>query len=51
MADAEFNPVFHNAVNYIESDEVESGKIAAVYQKGYLYHDRVLRQSMVVIAK
>ncbi len=49
--DAEFNPEFHNAINYIESDEVESGKIAAVYQKGYLYNDRVLRPSMVVIAK
>ena len=44
----EFN---HNAINYIETDEVESGKIATVYQKGYLYNDRVLRPSMVVIAK
>ncbi|OCR91574.1 molecular chaperone GrpE [Campylobacter fetus subsp. testudinum] len=49
--DAEFNPEIHNAINYIETDEVESGKIAAVYQKGYLYNDRVLRPSMVVIAK
>nr|WP_236846863.1 MULTISPECIES: nucleotide exchange factor GrpE [unclassified Campylobacter] len=47
----EFNPEFHNAINYIETDEVESGKIATVYQKGYLYNDRVLRPSMVVIAK
>ncbi|WP_373924813.1 nucleotide exchange factor GrpE [Campylobacter hyointestinalis] len=49
--DTEFNPEVHNAINYIETDEVESGKIAAVYQKGYLYNDRVLRPSMVVIAK
>ena len=47
----EFNPEFHNAINYIETEEVESGRIATVYQKGYLYNDRVLRPSMVVIAK
>ncbi|MEE3776188.1 nucleotide exchange factor GrpE [Campylobacter sp. CX2-4080-23] len=47
----EFNPEFHNAINYIETEEVESGKIATVYQKGYLYNDRVLRPSMVVIAR
>ncbi|MCR8695715.1 MULTISPECIES: nucleotide exchange factor GrpE [Campylobacter] len=47
----EFNPEVHNAINYIETEEVESGKIATVYQKGYLYNDRVLRPSMVVIAK
>ncbi|ARR00745.1 MULTISPECIES: nucleotide exchange factor GrpE [Campylobacter] len=47
----EFNPEVHNAINYIQTDEVESGKIATVYQKGYLYNDRVLRPSMVVIAK
>lgn len=49
--DGDFNPEVHNAINYIETDEVESGKIAVVYQKGYLYNDRVLRPSMVVIAK
>ncbi len=47
----EFNPEVHNAINYIQIDEVESGKIATVYQKGYLYNDRVLRPSMVVIAR
>lgn len=50
-ASGEFNPEVHNAINYIQTDEVESGKIATVYQKGYLYNDRVLRPSMVVIAK
>lgn len=47
----EFNPEVHNAINYIETEEVESGRIATVYQKGYLYNDRVLRPSMVVIAR
>ncbi|AII14971.1 DnaK system nucleotide exchange factor GrpE [Campylobacter iguaniorum] len=47
----EFNPEVHNAINYVETPDVESGKIAMVYQKGYLYNDRVLRAAMVVIAK
>lgn len=46
----EFNPEIHFAMSYVES-EVESGKIAQIYQNGYLYNDRVLRPSMVLIAK
>lgn len=49
--DGEFNPEVHNAINYIESADLPSGSIAQVYQKGYTYNDRVLRPSMVVIAK
>lgn len=49
--DGEFNPEVHNAINYIESADLPSGSIAQVYQKGYMYNDRVLRPSMVVIAK
>ncbi len=47
----EFDPELHNAINYMETAEVESGKIAQIYQTGYRYNDRVLRPSMVVIAK
>lgn len=46
----EFNPEIHNAMSQVES-EVESGKIAQIYQKGYLYNDRILRPTMVLIAK
>lgn len=46
----EFNPEIHNAMSQIES-EIESGKIAQIYQKGYLYNDRILRPTMVLIAK
>ena len=46
----EFDPEIHNAMSQIES-EVESGKIAQIYQKGYLYNDRILRPTMVLIAK
>lgn len=49
--DNKFDPKLHNAINIIEVDDKESGDIVEVYQKGYKYKDRVLRPSMVVVAK
>lgn len=49
--DGKFDPNIHNAISQIESEELESGDIAQVYQKGYMYKDRVLRPSMVVVVK
>ena len=43
----EFDPNFHNAVMQVESEELESGVVAQEYQKGYTYHDTVIRPSMV----
>ena len=43
----EFDPAFHNAVMQVESDEYESGIVAQELLKGYMYHDSVLRHSMV----
>ena len=45
----EFNPDFHNAVMQVESEEFESGIVAQELQKGYLYHDTVVRHSMVAV--
>jgi len=47
----EFNPDLHNAVMQVESDEVESGFVAAELQKGYMYKDQVVRHSMVSVAQ
>lgn len=47
----EFDPLFHNAVMQQPSDEYESGTIMQVYRKGYMYKDRVLRHSMVIVAQ
>lgn len=47
----EFDPNFHNAVMQVESDEYETGVVAQEFQKGYLYHDGVLRHSMVGVVK
>ncbi|WP_051538028.1 nucleotide exchange factor GrpE [Butyrivibrio proteoclasticus] len=43
----EFDPNLHNAVMQVESDEYESGVVAQELQKGYMFHDTVLRHSMV----
>lgn len=45
----EFNPELHNAVMQVESEEYESGTVAEELQKGYTYHDSVVRHSMVSV--
>ena len=45
-----FDPNFHQALSEIESDK-EPGTIVQEIQKGYLLHDRLLRPSLVNIAK
>ena len=47
----EFDPEFHNAVMQVESDEYESGIVAQELQRGYLYHDQVIRHSMVAVVQ
>jgi len=46
----EFNPEHHNAVMQVDSDDVESGQIVTVMQKGYKLKDRLLREAMVSVA-
>jgi molecular chaperone GrpE len=45
----EFDPELHNAVMQVESDEFETGIVAQELQKGYRYHDAVVRHSMVAV--
>ena len=45
----EFDPNRHNAVMQVDTGEVASGFVAQEMQKGYLYHDTVLRFSMVAV--
>ncbi len=47
----EFDPNLHNAVMQADSDEYESGIVAQELQKGYMFHDTVLRHSMVAVTK
>ena len=47
----EFDPNLHNAVMQVESSEFESGMVAQELQKGYMFHDTVLRHSMVAVSQ
>jgi molecular chaperone GrpE len=47
----DFNPDFHSAVTQVDSEEYETGQVAQELQKGYMYHDTVLRHTMVGVAK
>ncbi len=47
----EFDPNLHNAVMQVESKEYESGMVAQELQKGYMFHDTVLRHSMVAVSQ
>ena len=46
----EFNPDFHNAVMHIEDDSYGENVIVEEFEKGYIYRDSVIRQSMVKVA-
>lgn len=46
-----FDPTFHEAVMQEETDEHPDSTVINELQKGYLIHDRLLRPSMVVVAK
>lgn len=50
-AEGAFNADLHNAVMQEEAEGTESGTILAVFQKGYKVKDRIIRHSMVKVAK
>ena len=45
-----FDPNFHNAVMHVEDDEQGENIVIEEFQKGYMYHDSVVRHSMVKVA-
>ena len=45
-----FDPNFHNAVMHVEDDEQGENVVIEEFQKGYMYHDSVVRHSMVKVA-
>lgn len=47
----EFDPNFHHAFQTEENDDFKSNYIIETYQKGYKLNDRVIRPSMVKVAK
>lgn len=47
---ASFDPHVHQAVQRVETDEVQDGTILEVFQKGYNFKGRQLRPAMVKVA-
>ncbi len=46
-----FDPKFHEALGHEETDQVPSGHVSSVLQKGYLYGERVIRPALVRVAQ
>lgn len=46
-----FDPTVHEAVMQEAKDGVDAGIVIEVFQKGYRYHDRILRPSMVKVSE
>ena len=46
----EFDHDLHNAVMHVEDESVGENIIVEEFQKGYTYHDAVVRYSMVKVA-
>lgn len=47
----EFDPTYHNAVMQAPSEAYESGVITQELQKGYMYKEKIIRHSMVIVAE
>ena len=51
QAEGQFDPELHDAVMQEENEDKESGEIIDVFQKGYKVKNRIIRHSMVKVAK
>jgi len=49
-AGEQFDPNLHEAVMHVEDESLGHNVIAEVFQKGYMYKDRVVRHSVVKVA-
>jgi molecular chaperone GrpE len=45
-----FDPNLHNAVMHVDDENLGEGEIVEVFQKGYMFKDRVIRYAMVKVA-
>ncbi len=46
-----FDPFYHEAMSTVETDEYEPGTVVEEFRKGYMLGDRLLRPSLVSVAK
>jgi molecular chaperone GrpE len=48
---AVFNPEQHQAVNVVNDSQRAPNTVVAVFQKGYMLNERLLRPALVTVAK
>ena len=46
-----FDPNFHQVIQEVEDKSKPAGTVVAEVQTGYMIHDRILREAMVVVTK
>lgn len=46
-----FDPALHEAITHEDSTDIESGRVIAVAQKGYRIGDRIIRPTLVRVAR
>ena len=47
----QFDPNFHEALMMVENDKVDSNHVIDQHEKGYIYNEKVLRHSKVLVSK
>lgn len=47
---AEFDPNLHNAIKQTEDENFGENTVCEVFQKGYMYNDKVIRHAVVAVA-
>jgi len=47
----QFDPELHEAITFVSAEGKQSGMIAQVFQKGFMYKDQVLRIAKVSVAQ
>ncbi len=46
-----FDPAYHEAVAQEEREDLPPGRVVRTLQRGYMFHDRLLRPAKVVVSK
>lgn len=47
----EFDPTYEQAITTVKREDKQAGIVTEVYQKGYMYKDKVLRTAMVIVSE
>lgn len=47
----EFDPTYAQAVSTVKREDKKPGTVVEVYQKGYMYKDKLLRAAMVIVSE